>query len=234
MFTVIRATWREFRQSPTVTGSKVIYDAAHAFGAKLDGRSLLEHGDCSTLSFHATKIFHTAEGGAVACKAADTAQRVFLMAKFGHVGEDNYLDLGINAKLSELHAAMGLAMLGRVEEIIETRRRCSAWYDEYLDGSGLQRPSAARGTKYNYAYYPLLFPSHEAMMRTRQALMDEGIGPRRYFYPSLNTLPFLKAELRRPCPASESVAGRVLSLPLYVDLTSQQVYRICEIILRQR
>ncbi len=188
-------------------GLKVIYDAAHAFGVKLDGRSLLEHGDCSTLSFHATKLFHTAEGGAVVCKAAETAEKVFLMAKFGHVGEDNYLDIGINAKLSELHAAMGLAMLPLVEAIMATRRQCSAWYDEYLDGSALQRPVAVRGLEYNYAYYPVIFPGHEVMMRTRQALADHGIGPRRYFHPSLNTLPFLKVELRRACPISESVAS---------------------------
>ena len=89
----------------------MIYDAAHAFGVKLNGQSILEHGNCSALSFHATKLFHTGEGGAVVCRDKVIDQRLFLMSKFGHVGEDNYLDIGINAKLSELHAAMGLAVL---------------------------------------------------------------------------------------------------------------------------
>jgi len=207
-------------------GLKVIYDAAHAFGVKLNGHSILEHGDCSTLSFHATKLFHTGEGGAVVCGDKDIDQRLFMMSKFGHIGEDEYLDLGINAKMSELHAAMGLAVLPKVPEIIAARQECAAWYDEFLEGLGLQRPKVTKGLEYNYAYYPVVFATHEAMMTARATLQAQDIFPRRYFYPSLNTLPFLPDSLRRPCPVSESLAQRVLALPLYPSLPRQDVERI--------
>lgn len=209
---------------------KVIYDAAHAFGVKLAGESLLLHGDCSILSFHATKLFHTAEGGAVVCKDVEVAQRVFLMKKFGHIGEDDYLGIGINAKMSELQAAMGLCVLPKVNDIVVSRKECSGWYDEQLEGSLLKRPVPRVGLEYNYGYYPVIFPSHEVMMRMRQILIDNGIGPRRYFYPSLNTLPFLKPELKRACPTSESISSRVLCLPLYVGLSKAEVDVICGII----
>ena len=211
---------------------KVIYDAAHAFGVRLAGESILQYGDCSTLSFHATKLFHTAEGGAVVCKDTEVAKRVFLMKKFGHVGEDDYLDIGINAKMSELHAAMGLCVLPKVHDIIASRKECSGWYDEQLEGSLLQRPLSPAELEYNYAYYPVIFSTHKVMMRVRQALLDNGIGPRRYFFPSLNTLPFLKPDLKQACPMSESISSRVLCLPLYVGLSKAEVDVICSLIRR--
>lgn len=207
-------------------GLKVIYDAAHAFGVKFNGQSILEHGDCSTLSFHATKLFHTGEGGAVISRDEKIDQRIFLLSKFGHVGEDNYIDIGINAKLSELHAAMGLAVLPKVEEIIATRKQRSTWYDEYLLGAGLQRPVQVGGLEYNYAYYPVLFRSHRAMITAREALQSKEVFPRRYFYPSLNTLPFLHDALRRSCPVSETLAMRVLCLPMYSELTRETIEMI--------
>lgn len=211
-------------------GLKIIYDAAHVFGVKLDNRPLLEHGDCSTLSFHATKLFHTAEGGAVVCRDAEIARKVFLMAKFGHIGEDDYLDIGINAKMSELHAAMGLCVLPKVRDSITSHKECSIWYKKQLEGCALLRPVPPAGLEYNYAYYPVLFSSHVVMMRVRQALLDNGIGARRYFYPSLNTLPYLKPELKRACPISEDISSRVLCLPLYVGLSKVEVEFICGII----
>lgn len=211
---------------------KVIYDAAHAFGVRLAGESILLHGDCSTLSFHATKLFHTAEGGAVVCKDAEVTKRVFLMKKFGHIGEDDYIDIGINAKMSELHAAMGLCVLSNINDIIAARKEVSGWYDEQLDGCSLQRPAPPATFEYNYAYFPVIFSTHKVMMRARQALIDNGIGPRRYFYPSLNTLPFLKPELKRACPISQSVSSRVLCLPLFVGLSKKEVEAICSIIRR--
>lgn len=207
-------------------GLKVIYDASHAFGVRINGQPLLNYGDCSTLSFHATKLFHTAEGGAVVCKDEATAKRLFLMSKFGHLGEDEYLDIGINAKMSELHAAMGLAVLPSLPEIITARRECSLWYDELLEGLKLKRPKTIDGLEYNYAYYPVIFATHEQMMMVRHALHAQDVFPRRYFYPSLNTLPFLPESLRRPCPVSESIAQRVLALPLYPTLPRQDVERI--------
>jgi dTDP-4-amino-4,6-dideoxygalactose transaminase len=211
-------------------GLKVIYDGAHAFGVRLHGRSLLEHGDCSTLSFHATKIFQTAEGGAVACAAPDVAGRLSLISRFGHTGEEDYKEVGINAKLSELHAAMGLAVLPELSYVVAMRRECSAWYDEGLAGCALQRPVMRAGLDYNYAYYPVIFPTHQAMMRARQHLMDRKIYPRRYFHPSLNTLSFLQPEWQKPCPISEGVAQRVLVLPVSHQVDAALVQRICRIV----
>lgn len=213
-------------------GLKVIYDAAHAFGVKLFGKSLLVHGDCSALSFHATKLFHTAEGGALVCKDNEVTKRVSLMKKFGHIGEDDYLDIGINAKMSELHAAMGLCVLPMVDGIIADRKEIFGWYDEQLQGLVLRRPAPPVGLEYNYAYYPVIFPSHDVMMRVRQTLINNDIIPRRYFYPSLNTLPFLKPELRRDCPISEDISSRVLCLPLFVGLSKADVEAICGLIKR--
>jgi dTDP-4-amino-4,6-dideoxygalactose transaminase len=212
---------------------KVIYDAAHAFGVNALGKSLLEYGDCSTLSFHATKLFHTGEGGAVISKNSEVKKRVFLMKKFGHIGEEDYLDIGINAKMSELHAAMGLCVLPKVKEIIAYRKEIFGWYDEFLQDCKLQRPYFATGLEYNYAYYPVLFSTNEMMIKVRQSLLDKGINPRRYFYPSLNTLPHLKPALRVRCPISEDIAMRVLCLPLYVGLLKSEIKDICNSIISQ-
>ncbi len=213
-------------------GLKVIYDAAHAFGVKLFGKPLLVHGDCSALSFHATKLFHTAEGGALVCKDNEVTKRVSLMKKFGHIGEDDYFDIGINAKMSELHAAMGLCVLPKVDGIIAYRKDIFGWYDEQLEGCSLSRPAPPAGLEYNYAYYPVIFPSHDAMMHVRRTLINNDIIPRRYFYPSLNTLPFLKPELKKDCPISEDISSRVLCLPLFVGLSKADVEVICGLIRR--
>lgn len=210
---------------------KVVYDAAHCFGVKLHGQSLLVHGDISALSFHATKLFHTAEGGAVVCRDENVSKHVSNMKKFGHLGEDTYQEIGINAKMSELHAAMGLCMLPLIDQIIDKRRQVATFYDELINDSKLQHPELPEGVEYNYNYYPVLFSSHEEMMRARKALMDQDINPRRYFYPSLNTLPYLQQAGTKACPVSESVAMRVLCLPLYYELQKDEVVRISKIIL---
>jgi dTDP-4-amino-4,6-dideoxygalactose transaminase len=211
-------------------GLKVIYDAAHAFGVKLDGISLLAYGDISAISFHATKLFHTVEGGAVVCKDQEVAQRVNLLKQFGQEGEDNYWLEGINAKMSELHAAMGLCVLPNVTDIITQRRVVFELYDQLLAQSGLIRPRIPANVSYNYAYYPVVFSSHTEMMRVRQALIVNDIMPRRYFYPALNNLPYLRADLRRPCPHAESMASRVLCLPVYPTLALSDVARIAQIV----
>lgn len=209
---------------------KVIYDAAHTFGVRFNGQSLLCYGDISALSFHATKLFHTTEGGALICKDGNIAKQIALSKGFGHIGEDNYLGMGINAKMSELHAAMGLCVLPKVHEIVAYRRALSERYDSLLKGLGLILPLAPKGLEYNYAYYPVVFPSHNAMMRVRQVMIGNKITPRRYFHPSLNTLPYLRPKWRRACPVSESIASRVLCLPLYFGLEQQELDRICNVV----
>lgn len=213
-------------------GIKIIYDAAHAFGVRFQGQSLLNFGDISTLSLHATKLFHSAEGGAVICNTEALARDIFLKSRFGHLGEDQYYEVGINAKMSELHAAMGLALLPKIEHLIEGRRRVSNIYDDKLKDIDLRRPQKTADLEYNYAYYPVVFDSHQRMMDVRSVLMENEIFPRRYFYPSLNTLEFLDPKLGVSCPISEDIASRVLCLPLYPDLDNQDVERISSLILK--
>jgi dTDP-4-amino-4,6-dideoxygalactose transaminase len=210
---------------------KVIYDGAHCFGVKLHGQSLLVHGDITTLSFHATKLFHTAEGGAVVCRDKHVSKHIYSIKRFGHHGEDYYQEIGINAKMSELHAALGLCILPRMDQIIATRGQISAWYDELISAKQLKRLEIPPGLEYNYNYYPILFSTHEEMMQTRNDLLDQDIIPRRYFYPSLNTLPYLQQAGHKECPVSERAASRVLCLPLYNELQKDEILRISTIIL---
>ena len=210
---------------------KVIYDAAHCFGIKINGQSILLHGDISTLSFHSTKLFHTVEGGAVVCRDEKVAERVSLMKRFGHLGEDNYLEVGINAKISELHAAMGLCVLPHVGEIINRRRQCAEYYDELLGGVGLQWQQIPPEVEYNYGYYPVVFKDHETMMRIRAKLLKNGVAPRRYFYPSLNKLPYLQHFGYRSCPVSESLASRILCLPLSDGLLKDEILKVSKVIM---
>ena len=205
---------------------KVIYDAAHAFGSKYNGKSLLSYGDVSTCSFHATKVFHTIEGGACICKDSEVSKKLELSKKFGHVG-DNHLALGINGKQSEFHAAMGLANFPYIDKIISERKRVSDLYDKLL-GEIVQRPKKQNDLEYNYAYYPVIFKGEQELLRGFEALAKEDIYPRRYFYPSLNTLPYL--DEYKSCPVSEDICLRVACLPLYPDLRNEYVQNICRII----
>lgn len=210
---------------------KVIYDGAHCFSVKLNGQSLLAHGDISTLSFHATKLFHTAEGGALICRDAHVAERVNLIKRFGHLGEDDYREIGINAKLSDLHAAMGLCILPVIDNLIKGRRQISKIYEDLLADARFVRWQTPEGLEYNYSYYPVLFPSNEKMMQAREALMKQNIFPRRYFYPSLNTLPYLQQAGYISCPVSEDAAMRVLCLPLYFGLQEEDINNIATAIM---
>ncbi len=205
---------------------KVIYDAAHAFGVKYNGTSILNYGDISILSFHATKLFHTVEGGAVITNNAELAQKLDLYHRFGHTYDD-YYSIGINAKLSEVHAAMGLCVLPQVDAIIGRRRELIACYDSCLADMPLQRPVLQKNVAYNGAYYPVIFSSEETMLMIKEQLMQHHVNTRRYFYPSLNTLPHLPASA--PCPISEDLARRVLCLPLSFELTETEIVRFCNV-----
>ena len=204
-------------------GLKVIYDAAHAFGVRYRDRSLVTHGDIATLSFHATKLFHTVEGGALVTDDDEVAHRISYMRNFGHRGPEAFWGLGINGKNSELHSAMGLCVLPKVPELIARSRASSELYDSLLDWHWLSKPSMREHTTYNYAYYAVLFPSEESLLEARQALNAQQIYPRRYFYPSLNTLEYAD---RGSSSISEEVAKRVLCLPLSDSLDGDSVRRI--------
>jgi dTDP-4-amino-4,6-dideoxygalactose transaminase len=196
---------------------KVIYDAAHAFGCRLRGKSLAAYGDVSCLSFHATKVFHTVEGGAVVVNSdPPLADRVKLMRAFGHFGDTHHC-IGINGKNSELHAAMGLCNLPRVGETIARRRAVHERYQALMRSNSLRQPmSDARDFEYNHAYFPVLLSGDAAVVRALAKLAEIRVFPRRYFYPSLNTLPYVKA---RSCPVAERAALSVLCLPVSEDVT---------------
>ncbi len=201
---------------------KVIYDGAHAFGSKYKGESLLNYGDVTTLSFHATKVMHTIEGGGCVFKDASTCSKYNLQQRCGHNG-DEHICLGINAKPNEFQAAMGLLNMVYFDEILECRRSISALYDKELKNA-LQRPKKTELLDYNYAYYPVLFATHEQREKSLSYLEKFDIIPRRYFYPSLNTLPYLKSS--QPCPISENISMRIACLPLYYDLSEEKIKQI--------
>lgn len=205
---------------------KVIYDGAHAFGVKYKGKSLLDYGDISICSFHATKLFHTIEGGACIVKDKKVSAKLELAKHFGHE-YDKYLQLGINAKNSELHAAMGLCNLKYVEKIIKERKRLSNLYDLLLEGK-ISRPSLQKDLEYNYSYYPVVFKNEKQLLTVLKALKKENIYPRRYFHPSLNTLPYL--EKKQSCPISEDISKRIACLPLFVGLKKKDIKKIANVI----
>jgi dTDP-4-amino-4,6-dideoxygalactose transaminase len=207
---------------------KVIYDGAHCFGATYKGKSVLSFGDISTCSFHATKVFHTIEGGSIICNDKELLQKMSYYRSFGHINDD-YFMMGINAKNSEFHAAMGLCNLPKVSDIIEKRRIVSEKYDTLLNWKKLERPTQSiPDFEYNYAYYPVILESEDKLIEVTNALKAQEITPRRYFYPSLNQLSYLNNY--NPCPVSESYSLRALSLPLYYDLALTDVERISAII----
>ncbi len=210
-------------------GLKVIYDAAHAFGTMFRGRPLLSYGDVSSCSFHATKIFHTVEGGSVACNDDALHERMRLMRAFGHVGDVHHIP-GINGKNSEMHAAMGLLVLRRFEEVLDRRRDQWMRYAGLLADVPVRCATVPEGTVYNHAYFPVVLPSEARLLAVVEALGRIGVLPRRYFYPALNTLPYVARA--GSCPVAEDVASRVLCLPLYHDLEDSWIDRISEIVSR--
>ena len=207
-------------------GLRVIYDAAHTFAARYKGKALCSYGDISTLSFHATKLFHTIEGGACIVNDVEVDRKLDLIKRFGHMGDNHYV-LGINAKQDEFNAAMGNVMMGYLDVILNERRRISELYDSLLEGK-LRRPAKQKGLEYNYAYYPVVFKDEAELLKIFAALNEHNIFPRRYFYPSLNTLPYLIDA--SSCPVSEDISSRIACLPLYPDLSDTLVEHIVAII----
>lgn len=193
---------------------KVIYDAAHAFGVRLNGKSILQWGDAATLSFHATKVFHTCEGGAIVFKKHEDYERACRLINFGYE-EGEVIDEGINAKMSEFHAAMGLSMLDEIETVLQKRRDVHRCYCEILKDH-FKMPLWKEGAIRNYAYFPVLFPSEDALLQTQQRLNEAEIFPKRYFYPSLDALGYGQPSGKNPI--SRDRAKKVLCLPMYPAL----------------
>ncbi|WP_282032572.1 DegT/DnrJ/EryC1/StrS family aminotransferase [Winogradskyella eximia] len=205
---------------------KVIYDAAHCFGVTYKGVSIFNYGDVSTCSFHATKLFHTGEGGALFCKP-NYFETMYSHHNFGHDGPENFHSLGVNAKMSEPQAAMGLAVFPYMNTILEERKKVVDAYNNVFINSGLQLMKIREYTSWNYSYYPVIFKDENQLLKVKQALESVSIFPRRYFYPSLNTLPYIE---KHTMEVSESISSRVLCLPLYVGLEQKYLKQIVDII----
>ena len=206
---------------------KVIYDAAHSFGVKYKGKSIFNYGDVSTCSFHATKLFHTGEGGAMFANTEELINTLFYHHNFGHKTQETIQGIGINAKMSELQAAMGLAILPYLETILKERKRVVDYYDNNLDFSKLLKLKIREKTDWNFSYFPILFQSEKQMLKVKAMLNEQDIFPRRYFYPSLNTLSYVNSI---DFPISESISTKVLCLPLYHDLKETTILKICKIV----
>ncbi|MDL2279696.1 DegT/DnrJ/EryC1/StrS family aminotransferase, partial [Desulfovibrio sp. OttesenSCG-928-G11] len=208
-------------------GLAVIYDAAHAFGSRYRGKSIFTYGDVAATSLHATKLFHTVEGGALFTERQDLAETMARMRNFGHIGQEAFAEAGINGKMSELHAAMGLCLLPYIETIMSRRREASGIYDKYLEGLPLQRQRINPGCDYNHSYYPVIFESEKQLLTAISALNAAEIYPRRYFYPSLSNLSYVCGQ---KTPLAESISVRVLCLPLYHDISADIIEQICGLI----
>lgn len=208
---------------------KVIYDAAHCFGVNYKNRSVLNYGDISTLSFHATKLFHTTEGGAVITNDDNLAHKISYLRNFGHHGYEKFWGLGINGKNSEFHAAMGLCILPKIKQIIRRRKFLSNLYDGLLlnNQEKIRVPLKNKDCDYNYSYYPVIFKNEKSLLKIRENLNKNNIFPRRYFYPALSRLNYVK---KFNVPISEDISKKVLCLPLFHDLKEDEVIKISTLI----
>ena len=206
---------------------KVIYDGAHAFGVKVRDQSVFNYGDITAVSFHATKLYHTVEGGAIITKDKKTAQKCLLLKNFGLHNAVPQI-AGTNGKHSEFHAAMGLCNLPQVDNFIQKQGELSSLYRVLLKDLPLTFPQVKTEVKYNYSYFPVVFSSAEEMFRIKNELENAGIFARRYFYPSLNKLCYYK---EYDCPIAEDLSKKILCLPLYYELCAEDVKRIAKVII---
>lgn len=220
-------------------GLKVLYDAAHTFGETYKGQGIGNFGDASCFSFHATKVFNTIEGGAVCYRDPDMGRRLYELKNFGIHGPEEVDAVGANAKMNEFCAAMGLCNLRHVDEEIAKRRAVVERYREHLEGvNGLRLNAQQPEVRSNYAYFPVVFDENlfgASRNEVMDALAQNGIGARKYFYPLTNTFECFHGKYDVDAtPVALHVAKRVLTLPLYADLSMEDVDRICKIVLEQK
>ena len=211
---------------------KVIYDAAHAFGVQVEKGSVLNYGDLSVLSFHATKVFNTFEGGAIVCPDAKSKQRIDQLKNFGIVDEVTVVAPGINGKMSEFNAAFGLLQLKHLDQAMHRRQEIDAFYRDSLDGvKGIQCLGDAGEKVANYSYFPLLVQPEYSLTRDElyQKLKELGIYSRRYFYPLISDFPMyrgLPSAQRANLPVGANAAAKVLCLPIYPALSHDCIARV--------
>lgn len=208
---------------------KVIYDAAHAVGAYSNGECLLNFGDISATSLHATKLFNTGEGGACITKDYELHKRIQRIRFFGHNDEKDIVEDGFNGKLTEIHAALGLANLTLFDTVLEDRKLKYNKYKDALRALDFISFQQIKEDETNYSYFPIIFDTEERLLKFEKLLNDNNIFPRRYFYPSVNT--YTNIVNYQPTPISEDISKRVLCLPLYLNLSLEEVEFICELFL---
>lgn len=220
-----------------IYGLKVIYDAAHAFGVNINEQSICNYGDLSILSFHATKVFNTMEGGAIICHDAATKKRIDYLKNFGFAGETTIVAPGINSKMNEMQAALGLVQLKHYHENIEKRKRITETYRKELsDIKGISVLPESRNTESNFAYFPILLNEEKyGLSRDKlyEKLKQNNIYGRRYFYPLISDFSMYKGlDSANPSnlPIAGKIATQVICLPIYPDLNNETVNRICSII----
>lgn len=208
-------------------GLKVIYDAAHAFDVKYKGSSVLNHGDISTLSFHATKLFHSIEGGALIFNDDKLAEKIRYLINFGIKDKENISELGTNAKMNEFEAAMGLCVLDDMEEIKAWRKNIFNKYQNELSGV-VRLQVVSSDSELNYSYFPVVFENEGELFKVESKLNENNVFPRRYFYPSLDTLHYV--EPKQKCVVSRDISSRILCLPIYHGLELCEVENIINLI----
>ena len=205
---------------------KVIYDAAHAIGSTYNGKSLLEFGDISATSLHATKLFNTAEGGACITSDKTLDKKLRRIRFFGHNEDKDIVEDGFNGKVTEVHAALGLANLKYYDEVLEDRKKKYMLYKELLCGlDGIRFQILVFGEP-NYSYFPVIFDSEETLLSIIELLSEHKIYPRRYFYPSVNT--YRQVVHYKATPISENISKRILCLPLYKNLLDSEIKLITD------
>lgn len=228
---------KRIQEIADIYGLKVIYDAAHAFGVNVEGRSILENGDMSTLSFHATKVYNTVEGGALVCRDEATKKRIDYLKNFGFAGETTVVAPGINSKMDEIRSAYGLLNLKQVDEAIAKRKHVAELYREALKNvPGIRFLNDIEGVRHNYSYFPIFITEKEYGM-SRDALYDklksQNILARRYFYPLISNFPVYRGlESSNPenLPIATKLADQVLCLPMFADLVDMDVERILSVV----
>ena len=206
---------------------KVVYDAAHAFDVKFKGESILNYGDISTLSFHATKLFHTIEGGALIINDDTLVQKARDLINFGIENEQSIPNLGTNGKMNEFEAAMGLLVLDEMEIIKEGRKAVYKLYQKEFEDC-ISYPKHNSNSTLNYSYFPIICESESSLEKIKKALNKNKIFPRRYFYPSLDTLDYI--EPKQCCDISRDISKRILCLPMYPELKREEQLKIIKIV----
>ncbi len=206
---------------------KVIYDGAHTFGVNYKDKSIANYGDITTLSFHATKLFHTIEGGALIINDDELVQKARYLINFGIKNQEEIPHLGTNAKMNEFEAAMGLCLLDDIEKIKNNRKNIYEKYQKELKGLVKFQEQNENVTQ-NYSYFPVVFENEEQLLKVQKALNQKDIFPRRYFYPSLDTLEYI--EPKQECKISRDISKRILCLPIYAELTKAEQNSILNII----